>query len=184
MERTGQSLFRTVFGMMMSPSATIRDAVRSTHPAFSLGVSSLAFGLFFLQTGLDLYRVGQKGMTFVVFSLVAGLLYGVVIIPLIGLIGYGMLKTVKTEWTLSSAVSSFCLSYSSALVYGAIGLVFSLALGWRTAVAFGVSGVLWAIGPLILSVREMTDNDLRISILLVTLFSSVVLLSWSVFSGL
>lgn len=175
------SLFRTIISMMISPASAVKTAVAGTKWYFSLAVSALGFGLFFLQTGLDLYKTGQKGIDFVWLSALSGLLYGIIIIPFLGALAWVILKLLKTEKDLKWAVSSFCLSYSGALVYGILGLLFSMLFGWKTSIAFGVTGVLWAIGPMIIAVREMTGGNNKISIIIVTIFSSIVLLSWSLF---
>lgn len=181
MESRKPSLFRTIFGMMISPASVVKTAVSGTKWYYSLAVSAIAFGLFFLQTGLDLYKTGQKGLGFVLLSALSGVLYGIIIIPAIGALVWIILKLIKTEKDLKWAISSFCLSYSGALVYGILGILFSFLFAWKTSVAFGVTGVLWAIGPMIVSIREMTDSNNKISIPIVTVFSSIVLLSWSVF---
>lgn len=187
-EETGEvkkrSLFANIFGMMINPAGTIKGAVAGTRWYVSLLISALAFSLFFVQTGLDLYKTGQKGMGFVWFSLASGALYGLLVIPLIAVVAWGILKMAGTDRGVTWAVSGFCLSYSSALIYGLLGIIFSLMLGWKTAIAFGVSGVLWAVGPLIVASREMTEGNLKVSIPLVTVFSALVLLSWSFFGQL
>ena len=141
----------------------------------------MAFALFFLQTGLDLYKTGQKGFSFVVFSGISGALYGVIFIPLIGALVWGILKLAKTDKDMKWSISSFCLSYSGAMVYGILGIVFSIVFAWKTSVAFGVTGVLWATGPMIFAIREMTDGKNKMSIPIATIVGAVVLLSWSLF---
>lgn len=178
------SLVRTIFGMMINPSGAVKTAVEGTAWYFSLLLSGIAFCLFFLQTGLDLYKTGQKSISFVYMSAGAGLIYGLVIIPLIGLLAWGILKIFKSEKTLKWAITSYCLSYSGALVYGLIGLSFSFFMTWKTAMAFGVTGVLWAVGPLMATSREMTNGNTKISILIATLYSSLILISWAYFGNL
>lgn len=183
MEQTKPSPFRTIIGMMINPAGALRDAF-SSRWYLSVAVSALAFGLFFVQTGLDLYKTGQKEMDFVLVSAGAGVAYGIVMIPLIGAVMWAILKAVKTDKSLMQAISAFCLSYSGALIYGLLGIVFSLALGWKTSVAFGVTGVVWAIGPMILAIRELTGGKNALSVSLATAVSTVVLISWSVFGNL
>lgn len=59
---------------------------------------------------------------------------------------------------LGEAVRAFALAYSAALVYVVIGLLFNLFFGWNTAVAFGVTGVLWALGPMIAVLKGMVGG--------------------------
>jgi len=173
-----QSLFRTVFAMMINPKEAMKG-ISETKWYFSMIISGLAFCLFFLQTGLDLYKTGQKGIKFVILSAGAGLAYGMLIIPIISFIVWVFLKVIKSDKGLLWTVSSFCLSYSGALIYGCLGLIFSLFLGWRTSVAFGVSGVLWAVGPMIVTAREMTGGKISVSVPVATIFSALVLVSWA-----
>lgn len=183
MEQTKTSLFRTIIGMMISPASALSGAF-SNKWYLSAGVSALAFGLFFVQTGLDLYKTGQKEMDYVLISLGAGVAYGLVMIPLIGAIIWVILKAAKTDKSLMQAISAFCLSYSGALIYGLLGIAFSLALGWKTSVAFGVTGVLWAIGPMIFTIRQLTGGKNALSVPLATAIGVVVLISWSIFGNL
>lgn len=176
-----QSFIRIIFGMMISPSSMLKEAVSEKRWYLSVAVSAAAFALFFLQTGLDLYKTGQKGAAFAVAAAIAGAVYGAVIIPVIGAVSWLILKLAKTEKGIKWGISSFCLSYSGTLIYGIMGLIFSLLLGWKTAVAFGVAGVLWAIGPMIATVRSMAQGKSNLSILIATLASCFILLSWSVF---
>lgn len=184
MEASKSSLVRIIFSMMVNPGKIIKDTDHVPKWHLALGVSGLAFALFFLQTGLDLYKTGQQGMEFVLFSALAGAAYGIVMIPLMSVIIWSLLKIGKTKKGLKWTVTSFCLSYSGALVYCTLGMIFSLILGWKTAIAFGASGVLWSIGPMIMVVREMTEEKMILSVSVVTVFACLVLLSWSYFGQL
>lgn len=180
MERKGFG-FRTIVSMMISPGTVLKASLAEMPLFFSLAVSASAFALFFLQTGLDLYKTGQQGMQFVVLSAAAGILYGAAVIPLLGAVVWLILKLAKTEKSVKWGISSFCLSYSGSLIYGLFGIVFSLLLGWRTSVAFGVTGVLWATGPMIAAIREMTGGKAAAGIALSTIAGAFVLFSWSFF---
>lgn len=183
MEHKKPSLIRTIFGMMINPAGALRGALSGKWYQ-AVAVSALAFGLFFAQTGLDLYKTGQKGWTFILLSVAAGIAFGLVVIPLIAVIMWIILKVAKTDKSLLQAVSAFCLSYSGALIYGILGLIFSLAMGWKTSIAFGASGVLWAIGPMMFTIRELTGGKNALSVPLATLVSAAVLFSWSLFGNL
>lgn len=184
MEQTKPSMLKTVFGMMINPSGILKSAMLSTKWYFSLIVSGLAFGLFFIQTGLDLFKSGQKGIDFVLLSAGVGIIYGLLLIPLLGFLVAVILKISKSDKKVVQIISLFCLGYSGALIYGTLGIVFSLVLGWKTSVAFGVSGVLWAIGPTIVTIREMTGGKNKMSIPIATIVSGAILVSWSLFGNL
>lgn len=184
MDNKKPSLFRTMISMMISPGSALKTAISGIPWFFSLAVSALAFGLFFLQTGFDLYKTGQKDLSFALMSAGAGAVYGLTVIPLLGVIIWSILKLLKSEKNMKWAVSSFCLSYSGALIYGILGIIFSFLFGWKTAISFGVTGVLWATGPLIVSIREMAGGKSVLSITLATLVGAAVLFSWSFFGQL
>lgn len=173
------SKIRTVMNMMFSPGTALKNAVAQTPFYFSILVSAVAFGLFFLQTGLDLYRTGQQPIRFVIAIVFVGVAFGAVAVPAISTIIWSISKLFGCEKTVKWAISSFCLSYSGALVYCIIGILTSTFLGWRTAVAFGVTGVLWAIGPMIATIREMIGGKIMVCVMLATLMGTVVLFCWS-----
>jgi len=179
MENTKISLLRMLFGMMINPGLTLKNSLVSSKWYLSVAVSAVAFGLFFGQTGFDLYRTGQKEFEFVLLTSAIGLAYGLIVIPITGVFIWAVLKLSKGKRKIKETVSAFCLSYSGALIYGLIGLVFSLALGWKTSVAFGVTGVLWAIGPMIISIKDLTGGRNRLSIPIATIVGIAVLASWS-----
>lgn len=179
MEQVKNRPISTILGMMISPGPTVKKALSGRQWYLGLIVSTLAFALFFMQTGLDLYKTGQKGLAFVALSTATGALYGFFVIPVLGVIVWSILKVTKTDKSLKWAISSFCLSYSGALVYGLFGVVFSLVLGWKTSMAFGVTGVLWAIGPMMIGLREMSGGKTGLGVILATLVGSFVLLSWA-----
>ena len=79
------------------------------------------------------------------------------------------------DWT----ISAFALGYSATLVYALTGLVFSLAFGWKTAVAFGVTGVLWALRPTLFTIKQMSGERVGFSIAMTTLCGAILLVGWS-----
>ena len=184
MKNSKPSVLRVVFGMMVSPASVLKSAMAKVPWVLSLVVSAMAFCLFFLQTALDLYKTGQKGLTFVLLSAGAGIAHGLIVIPLLGVIIWLVLKLAKSAKDLKWVVSSLCLSYSGAMIYGLLGILFSLVFAWKTSVAFGVTGVLWAIGPMIIAIRATTDGKNMLSIPIATVVSGIVLLSWSLFGQL
>lgn len=70
----------------------MKNALLSTKWYLFIIISALAFGLFFVQTGLDLYKTGQKGMDFVWLSGATGVAYGLLVIPFIGFFIWIVLK--------------------------------------------------------------------------------------------
>lgn len=74
---------------------------------------------------------------------------------------------------------AFCLAYTPTLIFAAIGLIFNLAAGWNTAVAFGVTGVLWAMLPIVVILREMSGDRLGASLAITTLCGSLILCGWA-----
>ena len=184
LEQTKKPFVSTILSMMVSPAKALKTSVDKIPWYFSLMVSGLAFGLFFFQTGLDLYKTGQKGLGFALLSAGTGVAYGLIVIPLLGLLLWLVLKMTKTDKTMKWTISSFCLSYSGAMIYGILGIIFSLTFGWKTAIAFGITGVIWATGPIVATIREMTKGNTALGVFLATLIGAIVLFTWSLFAGI
>jgi hypothetical protein len=81
------------------------------------------------------------------------------------------------------AVRAFGLAYAPALIYAGLGVVANIALGWHTALAFGVTGVLWALGPMIVAIRRMTGERTGISVLIATVCGALMLALWAVIAS-
>ena len=175
--------WRVILNMMLSPGNVLKSTISKVSWKFSVIVSAVAFMLFFLQTGLDLYKTMQKDMLFVILSALKGAVYGGVAIPLLAGLVWSIARLFKSDKDIKWVISSFCLSYSGALIYGICGICFSLILGWRTSVAFGITGVLWATGPLMAVIREMTGAKAFVSIIISTIVGVIVLFSWYVLGG-
>jgi len=174
-------LWRVAATMIMNPGAVLKQAMSRVPWPFSLSVSTLAFALFFLSTGLDLLRTGQKGVPFVILITVLGALYGSIGVSLIALIAWVLSIAFGNKHPVTWVIAAFGLGYSSTFIYALLGVVFSLLFHWKTSVAFGVTGVLWAIGPMTATIKEMTRERLGISILLATICSGLLLFGWSLF---
>ena len=80
------------------------------------------------------------------------------------------------DWTLRA----FSLAYVPALLYALLGLLFNLAFGWHTALAFGATGMLWAFAPLVFAVREMAGERLGVSLVAATLCGGALLFGWAI----
>ncbi len=177
-------IFSTILSMMINPKKAMKSKIDQIPWFLSILVSGLAFGLFFLQTGLDLFKTGLRSSNIIFISMGAGLAYGLIVIPLMGALLWLVLKMFDGEKSLSWTITSFSLSYSGAMIYGIFGLVFSLVFGWKTAIAFGVGGVLWATGPIITTIREITKGKNGLGIILATVIGALVLLSWTLLANI
>jgi hypothetical protein len=171
--------WRAALTMMINPGAVLKKTVAGIPWPFSLAISALAFMLFFMQTGLDLMRIGLKGIGFVVQLSVEGLLFGSLGIALLAMIAWVITRLFKGNKSLGWALSAFGLGYCSTLIFTILGMLFSLLLHWNTSVAFGVSGVLWATGPMIASIREMSRDNTALSVIVATICSGLLLLGWA-----
>jgi hypothetical protein len=178
-DTTQTSKIRLLINMMLSPGTALKNATSGMPVYFSFIVSGLAFGLFFLQTGLDLYRTGQQQLIFAIVTAIIGTTFGITVIPALGVLSWGISKPFGGTKTLKWTVSAFCMSYSGALIYCLLGIAMSISLGWRTSVAFGVTGVLWAIGPMISTIREMVNGKIYLCVILASIIGALVLFCWS-----
>ena len=171
--------WKTALTMIINPGEVIKKQMSTVPWPFSIGVSGLAFMLFFTQTGLDMMRSGQIEIGTMVIISILGILYGTAGVAIIAAIAWAITKMAGNKYTMGWTISSFALSYSATLVYSIMGLIFSLWLGWQTAVAFGVTGVLWALRPTIYIVRQMTGDRAWLSVAVATLCGALLLLGWA-----
>lgn len=171
--------WKTALNMILNPGAVVKNQMSRIPWPYSLSISGLSFTLFFLQTGLDMFRAGQIGMATVVLITLLGLFYGTVGLALIALLAWSLSQAGSRDYTVDWAISSFALGYSATLVYALTGLIFSLAMGWNTAVAFGVTGVLWALRPNLFTIRQMSGDRVTFSIVLTTLCGAIILMGWA-----
>lgn len=173
------NFLRSALAMMINPGSVLKKAVAGIAWPLSLSISGVAFMLFFMQTGLDLWRNGIKEFGFVVLLSGEGLLLGSAGIAFLALLAWGITKLFKGNKSLGWAISAFGLGYCSTLIFTILGLLFSLVFHWNTSIAFGVSGVLWATGPMVASIKEMSHDKTGLSVFIATICSGLLLLGWA-----
>ena len=173
------ALWRTALAVMSNPRALLRAPAGPLTWPWALGISGLAFALFFLQTGMDRVRNGSMDAGGAALLGMVGLLCGSLGVGLLALIAWAIARlaggTQRPDW----AVRAFGLGYSPALLYAICGLCANLLLGWNTAIAFGVTGVLWAMGPLLFTLRTLCNGKLALSMLLTTVCGGGLLFGWA-----
>lgn len=173
-----QNSFKSIFMIMVNPGGFLKRYLKQFHWGLGLAVSGVAFTLFFLQTGLDMNRAGRLGSLGLLGFLLAGLLYGTGGIALLSLLATAISKSYGGDKDLKWTIKAFGLGYTPTLVYVLLGIVFNLLAGWNTSIAFGVTGVLWAMNPMIHSIKELTNGNLVVSLLMTTALGSLTLLGW------
>ncbi|MBL0085230.1 MAG: YIP1 family protein [Ideonella sp.] len=172
-------LLRTVIGVMVNPGGLLKARLADTGLMAALAVSGLAFTLFFLQTGLDRARSGQIRLESVGVLAAAGLVLGTAGVAITALVGWVGCKLLGSKAPLGEALRAFGLAYSPTLVYAVMGLAVNLLLGWNTAVAFGVTGLLWALGPMIVALKDMVDGHSGRAAAIATVCGLLVLFGWA-----
>jgi hypothetical protein len=178
--------WRVVFAIMAAPAAVLRRHAASMPAPLALAISACAFALFFAQTAIDLHRGGPWDAAALVSLLLlvgSGAVIGSVGVGLLALLAFALSRPFATETKLGWTLRAFGLAYSPTLVYALCGLLVQLLLGWPTAIAFGVTGYLWALGPLHAAISELTGQRAWPSALLTTLVGTALLLAWA-FVGL
>jgi len=173
---------RSVLSMILNPGEAIKGALRGVPWPVCLAVSGLAFTLFFLQTGLDMHRVGTAGTGAVIGFTFLGLGVGTIAIGLVAALAWVLARPMGCTRSLEWTIRAFCLAYTSTLVFAIVGLIFNLAAGWNTAVAFGITGALWAFHPLVSILKEMTGQKLAVSLILATVCGSIIISIWAAMS--
>jgi hypothetical protein len=174
----GTSL-KAALHMMINPGGVFKNLMNDVPPILCFSVSGLAFTFFFLQTGLDLWRAGLKSPAGVVAFALIGTLYGTVTVALVATVAWAVSRPLGGEKSLDWALRAFTLSYCPALIYALLGLLFNMAFGWNTSIAFGVTGMLWALMPLVFTAREMLQERLGASMLLAAICGGLLLFGWA-----
>ncbi len=178
-----RTALRSAFQVILNPGHVMREMLAGVPFPFAFSVSGLAFTLFFLQTGLDLWRAGSRSAAGVAGLTFLGTLYGTAGVALVESLAWVVSRPLGGARSLQWALSAFALSYAPALIYTSLGLLFNLAFAWRTSIAFGATGVLWALAPLIMASREMLGGRTWESIAISTICGGLTLLAWAFIMG-
>ena len=173
------SKFISMFAIITNPGVLLKNHLQRYSWQWALGVSGLAFMLFFMQTSLDVNRAGYADGGYIAGMTFTGLLYGTAGVAVFALLAKILVrsseKTHTTEWT----VKAFGLSYTPALVYSVCGLLANIFFGWNTALTFGIPGVLWATRPMTATLQEMTGGKKVFSLVIALAFGAILFIAWS-----
>lgn len=173
------SVVRTVLGIFTNPRAVFQQHLMHVPAPVCLIVSGLAFGLFYLQTGLDVSQGGASGIVYALALGMLGVVVGTVGVGLLAAIAWVMARPFGGQHPIDWTVRAFGLAYAPALIYAGLGMVANVLLGWNTALAFGVTGLLWALGPMIVAIREMTGQRTGVSVVIATVCGALMLALWA-----
>lgn len=144
----------------------------------ALAVSGLAFGTISLQAALDLARTSAWDSSALTLLVLRGTLLGTVGVALVAVVAWVLSRPFAASQGLGWTVRAFGGAYGNALVYGLFGLALNLFLGWNTAVSCGVTGLLWALGPLFVAVRELAGGRGAVAALLSGISGALLLIGW------
>lgn len=170
---------KSALRVMLDPGGVLKDPLEQVPAVFSLCIPALSFTFLFLQAGLDLNRVGLRSPAGVAGLTFLGTAYGAAGIALVAAAAWGLARMVGGTRSLAWALRACGISYTPSLIYAACGLFFNAAFGWNTAAAFGVTGLLWSIGPLTSTGREMLGERPGLSIALATVCGGLLLFGWA-----
>ena len=92
-----QSQLRTVLTMIANPGEVIKNQMIKVPWPYTMLISGLAFTLFFLQIGIDLFRAGTIGVDRVILIAIIGLLFGTVGVVLLAMLTYLVVQAGKRE---------------------------------------------------------------------------------------
>jgi len=172
-----QSAIKTSLMMIANPASAINKHLELINWKATLVVPGSAFGLLFFQTSLDLNQ-GSISFLTILLTLV-GIVYGCVGVAGFAYISSAVARSKNSELgTTESVIVAFCLGYTATFIYQLVGLFFALVMHWNTSVAFGVSGMLIALRPMMTIIRKISDNAV-VGVVLSTLGGIVLLLGWS-----
>lgn len=165
------------WSVIVDPASLVARHLDGLGVPAALLLSTLAFTTISLQAALDLARSRGDGPAELAGLVLRGGLLGSVGVALLALVALLLTRPFGSA-SPSTALRAVGGAYASALVYGLVGLALNLGLGWNTAVSCGVTGLLWALGPLFLALRELAGGRAGVAALLSTLCGSGMLLGW------
>lgn len=176
------ALWRLVFATMAAPAEIIRRHAADLPAPVALLVSGSAFACFFAQTAIDLQR-GQAwdeaALAGAAVLAASGLLLGTLGVALLAALTWLLTRPLGTDTSFGFTLRAFGLAFAPTLVYGLCGLAAQITLGWPAALAFGVTGYLWALAPLNAAIAELVGERRTASLLLTTLVGATLLLAWA-----
>ena len=176
--------WRALVGVLLNPGGARAGDIAFIPWTLTLLVSGAAFGLFFLQTGLDRLDAGTADRAGLGLLVALGCVFGTLGVLSLALVAWILLSLGGGKAAPKDVIRAFALAYSPTLVAVSLGLVAHLLLGWRTAVAFGVTGVLWAVGPINSTLRRMSGGKTLLSLALASVCGALLLLGWGLLGGL
>jgi hypothetical protein len=172
-ERSGA----TWWSVIVDPAGLLTRHFDGLSVRAAVLLSTLAFTTISLLAALDLARSRGDGIEELTGLVLRGALLGSVGVALLALVAWLLTRPFGSA-SPATALRAIGGAYASALVYGLVGLGLNLGLGWNTAVSCGVTGLLWALGPLFLALRELAGGRAGVAALLSTLCGSGMLLGW------
>ncbi|WKY47563.1 hypothetical protein Q5O24_14620 [Eubacteriaceae bacterium ES3] len=178
MERQESSQIVMLIKMIANPGEVIKKRMVTLPWPYGFLISGLAFTLFFLQSGIDLFRTGVIGMERLIIMAMLGLIMGTAGVALLAALVHVLAQAQKRNLDLQWTLSNFSLGYSVTLIYSLCGIFFSLLLGWNTSVAFGITGVLWSLRPMLFTIKELSGDATALSVILTTICGAVMLFAW------
>lgn len=165
------------WSLLLDPAGLIVRRLEGVGTAAAMVVSTLAFTTISLQAALDLARTRGDEWDALAALVLRGALLGSVGVAGLAMLAWLLTRPFGTPGP-GHALRAIGGAYGSALIYGIVGLGLNLLLGWNTAVACGVSGLLWALGPLFLALRELAGGRSGVAALLATLGGAAMLGGW------
>ncbi len=173
-----KSKFKQTLIYLMNPGAFLKNNFDGLPWQFSIVISGLAFFLLFLQSGLDMYRANRIDASKVFILSMIGALFGVFAISILALLIHSIAKIGGYNKDAKTSIQLFALSYAASLIYLVLGLLFSLIFSWNTSVAFGVTGILWTMRPMMETIKSMFNKQEVVSVLVSSICGIFVITTW------
>jgi hypothetical protein len=171
-----KSYLDALLKILVRPQAVVEARLSALPVTTALHIPALAFCLLFLQS---FFEIGRSPLAAILLGIVMG--YGG--ITGVSAVGWLGLRLVGVSHGLATVTRCFALSYAPALLYCACGLAAQRLLGWPTAVAFGVTGLLWALAPMTAALEQLSGQRTWLSVGLSTVCGGLLLCGWALLMG-
>ncbi len=162
----------------MNPAGMLEHELEKVPWYIAIIISGIAFGLLFWQTGLDQRAVKEIGIPEIATLAIKGILMGTLGVIVLSFFVWVFIRITNKSISLEQAIKQMALSYTAPMVGLLFGLILNIAFGSRTAIAFGISGVLWSLNPIFRTIKKASKDRIFLSLFLTTAIGLIVMLSW------
>ena len=168
--------FKAFLLTALSPSGILKEKKKQKWYLYLI-YPAIGWLLFFLQVGMERFRQGSYTAWTVILVCFLGLIFGYIIVGIIGAILDFILSHNKMEVRFDQVVSLIAMSHTYMIFSLVLGLLYNI-FGNSSAATFGISGLLCTLLPIYAGIRTLGKGRAFMPPLMATLAGIILLGSW------